>query len=128
VPGPSSQSPSASETSARHAANVAWLNAAFDQAAANHSPAVMIIFQDDPFDGSADSSLMTTFKNRTVAFGKPVVLVHGNDHVFKLDHPWSGVPNFTRLETYGAGGTYHWVRATVNPASSSVFSFTTMTS
>ena len=42
VPGPNGKSPSASETAARHAANVAWLNAAFDQAEAAHSPAVMI--------------------------------------------------------------------------------------
>src|SRR5205823_10232044 len=42
VPGPASKSPSAGETSARHTANVAWLNAAFDQAEATKAPAVMI--------------------------------------------------------------------------------------
>ncbi|HYT38272.1 MAG TPA: hypothetical protein VEN99_02110, partial [Acidimicrobiia bacterium] len=128
VPGPSGKSPSASETSARHAANVAWLNAAFDQAQAADSAAVMIIFQDDPFDGSADTSLMSTLKSRTTAFGKPVVLVHGDTHTFRIDHPWSGVPNFTRVETYGTGGTSRWIRATVDPSKANVFSFTTMTS
>ena len=128
VPGPSGKSPSASETSARHAANVAWLNAAFDQAQAADSAAVMIIFQDDPFDGSADTSLMSTLKSRTTAFGKPVVLVHGDTHTFRIDHPWSGVPNFTRVETYGTGGTNKWIRATVDPSKANVFSFTTMTS
>jgi hypothetical protein len=127
VPGPSGKSPSAAETSARHAANVAWLNAAFDAAEAARSAAVMIIWQDDPFDGSSDSSLVSTLKSRTTAFAKPVVLVHGDTHSFKLDHPWSTLPNFTRLETYGTSGTNKWVRATVDPASAKVFSFTTMT-
>src|SRR3954452_12411410 len=41
VPGPASRGPSAGETAARHAANLAWLNAAFDQAEATDAPAVM---------------------------------------------------------------------------------------
>lgn len=128
VPGPNSKSPSAGETSARHAANVAWLNAAFDQATATNAPAVMVIWQDDPFNGSADASLVATLKSRTIKFGKPVVLVHGDSHVFTLDHPWPTVPNFTRLETYGDGGTNHWVKATVDPYSPGVFTFTSVTS
>jgi hypothetical protein len=127
VPGPSGKSPSASETSARHAANVAWMNAAFDQAEAGHAAAVMVIWQDDPFDGSSDTSLVAALKSRATAFGKPVVLVHGDTHTFRLDHPWSTVPNFTRLETYGTSGTNHWVKATVDPSKPGVFSFTTMT-
>ncbi len=128
VPGPSSKSPSAGETSARHAANVAWLNAAFDQAEATKAPAVMVIWQDDPFNGSSDASLVATLKKRTITFGKPVVLVHGDSHKFTLDHPWPTVPNFTRLETYGDSGTNKWVKATVDPGSPGVFSFTSITS
>jgi hypothetical protein len=126
VPGPSGKSPSSSETSARHNANVTWLNAAFDQAQATGSPGVMIIWQDDPFDGSSDASLVSTLKSRAAAFGRPVVLVHGDTHKFKLDHPWSSVPNFTRLETYAGTQSTKWVRATVDPSSEKVFSFTTM--
>ena len=127
VPGPSGKSPSAGETSARHAANLAWLNAAFDQAQAAHSPAVMIIWQDDPFDGSSDTTLVAALRSRAAAFGKPVVLVHGDTHTFQITHPWPTVPNFTRVETYGTSGTNHWVRATVDPSKPGVFSFTTMT-
>jgi hypothetical protein len=126
VPGPSGQSTSAGETSARHAANVAWLNATFDQAQAAHSPAVMIIWQDDPFDGSSDASLVATLKSRAASFGKPVVLVHGDTHHFQITKPWPTVPNFTRVETYGASGINHWVKATVDPSKPGVFSFTTM--
>jgi hypothetical protein len=128
VPGPTGKSSSAGETSARHSANVAWLNAAFDQAEATKAPAVMIIWQDDPFNGSSDSSLVATLKSRTTRFAKPVVLVHGDSHSFTLDHPWPTVGNFTRLETYGDSGTNKWVKATVDPNRPGVFSFTTITS
>jgi hypothetical protein len=127
-PGPSGKSPSSSETTARRKANVAWLNAAFDEAEAAHSPAVMIIWQDNPFDGSSDASLYSTLKSRTAAFGRPVVLVHGDTHKFRIDQPWSGLPNFTRVETFAGTQTHKWVRATIDPAKPSVFSFTTMTS
>ena len=125
-PGGSGRSPSKSETSARRAANVSWLNAAFDRAVRIGSPAVMIVWHDDPFDGAADSSLVSTLKRRTISFGKPVVLVHGQNHRFTIDHPWSDVSNFTRVETYGSSNTNRWIRATVDPSSSSVFSFKTM--
>jgi len=127
VPGPSGKSPNAAETAARHTANVSWLNAAFDQAEAAHSPAVMIVWQDDPFDGSSDTSLVATLKSRATAFGKPVVIVHGDTHTFRITKPWPTVPNFTRVETYGTSGTNHWIRATVDPTKPGVFSFTTMT-
>jgi hypothetical protein len=128
VPGPAGKSSSAGETSARHTANVAWLNAAFDQAEATKAPAVMIIWQDDPFNGSSDTSLVATLKSRTTKFGKPVVLVHGDSHTFTLDHPWPTAQNFTRLETYGDAATNKWVKATVDPNNPSVFTFTTITS
>ena len=90
--------------------------------------AVMIVWQDDPFNGSSDTSLVATLKSRTIKFGKPVVLVHGDSHSFTLDHPWPTVANFTRVETYGDAGTNKWVKATVDPNKASVFSFTTITS
>jgi hypothetical protein len=54
-----------------------------------------------------------------------VVLVHGDTHQFRLDHPWKDTPNLTRLETY-PGFTPQWVKATVDPASPKVFSFASM--
>jgi hypothetical protein len=100
----------------------------FDEAEAATSPGVMIIWQDDPFDGTSDASLVSTLKKRATAFGKPVVLVQGDTHSFKIDHPWSGVPKFTRVVTFGTITTNRWVRATVDPTSPAVFSFTTIRS
>ena len=107
-------------------ADLAWLNGTFDAAEAAGAAGVMIIQQDDPFAGGTPASLLSALKKRTVGFGKPVVIVNGDTHIHRVDHPWSDVPNFTRVETYGDSGTNHWVKATVNPASPSVFSFSSV--
>ena len=116
VPGPGGGGPVA--------ANLAWLDAAFDRASAVQAAAVMIIWQDDPTDGSS-GNLVAKLKKRASAFGGPVVLVHGDTHVHRLDHPWKDTPNLIRLETF-PGTTASWVKATVNPAAPGVFSFTTV--
>lgn len=105
-------------------ANLAWLDATFDRAVAIKAPAVVIIWQDDPTDGSS-APLVAKLKQRAAAFHRPVLLVHGDTHVHKLDHPWKDTPNLTRLETF-PGFTPTWVKATVNPASPAVFSFVTI--
>jgi hypothetical protein len=126
LPGSDGRSSSSSETSARISADVAWINAAFDQAAQLGSPGVMIAWQDNPFR-TAEPKTLAALKSRTKSFGKPVVLVHGDTHSFQIDHPWSDVGNFTRVETYATTQSDRWVLATVNPSSSSVFSFTSKT-
>ena len=108
------------------AAAMDWVNAAFDAAEAGGSPAVMIIWQDNPWDGPQDGSLLDTLRERTLAFGKPVVLVHGDTHVHRIDHPWKDAPNFTRVETWALEDTNKWVRVTVDPAVPEVFTFATM--
>jgi hypothetical protein len=70
--------------------------------------------------------LTDALKERAAAFGKPVVLVHGDTHVFRIDNPWPDVPNFTRVETHGlAADAANWVRARVDPSDPKVFTFTT---
>jgi hypothetical protein len=103
-------------------AGIDWLNDAFDLAEDTNAPAVMVIWQDNSFSPSG-GQLARVLKDRAEAFGRPVVLVHGDTHDFGIDHPWSDVDNFTRVETYGTSDSGQWVRATVDPASSSVFSF-----
>jgi hypothetical protein len=116
VPGPDGGGPA---TSADHA----WLDSTFDRAEAMKAAAVMVIWQDDPTDGSSPA-LVARLKRRAAEFAKPVVLVHGDTHQYKLDHPWKDTPNLTRLETF-PGFTPQWVKATVNPSSPTVFSFST---
>ncbi|MDQ3947137.1 MAG: hypothetical protein M3357_18655 [Actinomycetota bacterium] len=126
LPGSDGRSSSSSETSARITADVAWLNAAFDQAEQRGSPGVMIAWQDNPFR-TGEPKTLATLKSRTRSFGKPVVLVHGDTHSFQIDRPWSDVENFTRVETYATTQSDRWVLATVNPSSPSVFSFSSKT-
>ena len=120
VPGPSGNGPSTS-------GDVKWLNGTFDAAQSAKAAGVMIIWQDDPFSGGSNGALVSALKSRAKSFGKPVVLVHGDTHTHRVDHPWGDVLNFTRVETYAESGSRNWVRATVDPSSPSVFSFASVT-
>ena len=90
----------------------------------------MLIIQANPFEEDlADPSGFTEFKatleRETIAFGKPVVLVHGDSHTFRIDKPVISETrplNFTRVETFGSPDV-HWVRVSVNPRNPEVFAF-----
>ena len=142
------------EYSERNAANLAWMGQAFDLAKRSGSRAIMIVAQADPrfenawpgyvqqrymLEGlglkSPETRRATGFdeflaalEKETVAFGKPVVYVHGDTHIFRVDKPLFGstsrrvIENFTRVETIGYPDT-HWVRAIVDPKEPNVFSF-----
>jgi hypothetical protein len=133
---------------------LAWLRQAFDLAKRNANKAIMIITQANPrfettwppvhqqrylLSGLALKSpekrratgyddFLSTLEKETLAFGKPVVLVHGDTHVFRIDQPLFGstsrwiIENFTRVETFGYPNS-HWVRAIVDPDDRNVFSF-----
>ena len=103
-------------------ANDAWVNAAFDAAEAQDSPGVMIIWQDDPFDGP-QHDLEETLVRRARAFDQPVVLVHGDTHTYRLEKSWRQAPKLVELQTFAVENTDWWVHVTVDPASSDVFSF-----
>lgn len=118
------------EYEARDAANIAWMRETFEEGKASGSPAVMLVIQANPFEEDTNQpSGFTAFKaaleEETVAFGKPVVLVHGDSHTFRIDKPVISERrplNFTRVETFGSPDV-HWVRATVDPRDDEVFSF-----
>ena len=112
VPGPSGGGPTLW-------ADLAWLDKTFDRAEAIKAPGVMIIWQDDPTDGSSPA-LVAKLKKRSAAFRKPVMLVHGDTHRYKLDNPWKEVRNLTRLETYPTF-TPEWVKVIVKPSAPEVF-------
>ena len=56
-------------------------------------------------DGFA--AFLTEFQRLAVAFGKPVALVHGDTHYFRVDQPFSDsttrltITTITRAETMG---------------------------
>jgi len=126
----------APEFAARHAANMAWLKEAFDIARREDHRAVMLVIQANPhFDLGATNKLRAGFndflselEHQTIAFKKPVVLVHGDSHYFRIDKPLVGskskrrLENFTRVETFGYPDV-HWLRVRVQAGDPNVFSF-----
>ncbi len=124
------------EFPARNRANLAWLRESFVTAAASDLRAVMLIIQANPrFDLARTNKLRAGFnefldalEEETLRFKKPVVLVHGDSHYFRIDKPLLGrkskrrLENFTRVETFG-NPDVHWLRARVDPANPNVFQF-----
>ena len=142
------------EFNRRNTANLTWLQAAFAEARKNGNSGVMIIAQAnpqfenrwprklqkryllkgldlDPPDFNRETGFdefLEVLEEETLAFGKPVVYVHGDTHTFRIDKPLVGstsrraIENFTRVETFGYPDT-HWIRAIVDSGDPNVFSF-----
>ena len=126
-----------SEFAAREAAALAWIDAVFDQAEASRSAGVMIAMQANPnFELPATAQQRQGFNRvlerlgtRAQAFGKPVLLAHGDSHYFRLDKPLrrplagggtAMLENFTRVENFGSPSV-HWVEIAVDPRDPGVF-------
>lgn len=142
------------EHAERNAANLAWLRHAFAEAKRGGSRGIMIIAQANPgFENTWPAALQRQYllgglgikppekpratgydsflealEEETLAFGKPVVYVHGDTHHFRVDKPLVGsvsrrvIENFTRVETFGYPNS-HWVRVIADPMDPNVFSF-----
>jgi len=140
----------------RNAANLAWLKEAFEVARREGNRAVGIFTQANPrFERfsywpsfrarglgkfpqpkrpSGFIDFLSALEAETLAFGKPVVLMHGDTHYFRVDKPLfrrgeSGpnnlgrqIENFTRVETFGFPES-HWVRGIVDLNDPQVFTF-----
>jgi hypothetical protein len=84
-------------------------------------------------DGGGFVAFLRALREETIAYGKPVVLVHGDSHYFRIDKPLQDaagyrIENLTRVETPGdnaqtANNEVQWVRVTVDPSDPEVFSF-----
>lgn len=125
------------EVQAREAAALAWIDEVFAQAATRKSAGVMIAMQANPnFELPATdiqrqgyNKLLERITRHAVAFGKPVLLAHGDSHYFRVDKPLVGpvkpsgnqlVENVTRVENFGAQNV-HWVEVFVSPRDPNVF-------
>jgi hypothetical protein len=136
VPGSYNNIAQKREYAERNAADAAWLNESFHLATVSGAQGVMIIFHANPKFHVPDTSrrrnpyrlLLTTLEREVRAFGKPVVLVHGDTHEFRIDKPLrdskTGQPidNLTRVETFGSPDV-RWIKGTVDPRDPNVFSF-----
>ena len=118
------------EYARRSAANSAWLAQGFAQAKKNGDAAVFIVMQADPYfeapfwrpTGAADgyAALRQALLAHTLDFGKPVILIHGDTHRYRVDHPLvdpatqKPLALFTRIESFGSP-LLNWIRVSVDP-------------
>ena len=120
----------------RNAANLAWMKEAFDFARQQEAKGIMLVIQANPgfelapsnSDRTGYNDFLAALQSETSAFGRPVVLVHGDSHYFRIDKPMvdavsqTRVDNFTRVETFGSPDV-QWVRVKVDVSDANVFVF-----
>src|SRR5262249_9806656 len=135
------------EVAERSAANLRWLERAFAWATREQAKGVVIGLQADMWDpaavipGGDGLDGYTDFVKRLAAlcldFGRPVLLINGDSHVFEADHPLAvpnsatglihgtpTVPNLTRITVQGSTNKpREWLRLTIDPDSPEVFSW-----
>ena len=123
----------------RDAANVAWMQQAFQAAKDQKARGLVLVIQADPgFDlpetediDESQAPGVSGYRNfieklvaETEQFKGQVLLVHGDTHFFKVDKPLYSptrlLANLTRLQTFGSP-LIHWVRVTVDPKNANVF-------
>ena len=112
----------------RLAAAVTWMRETFARAA--NAPAVVLAFHAgiylerppghewrkpyEPFN--------IALQEEVARYGRPVLLVHGDDHVYTVEQPVPRLQNLTRLEVPGSPAV-GWVRVVVTPGAASPFAF-----
>ena len=130
------------EANARIAAALNWLDNTFDTAASENAVAVVLMMQADTWEGAAGNgftAIVQKIAARTIAFGKPVLLLQGDSHIFKVDNPLAmgdagygvttPVPNMTRVVVQGSTTTAlnEWLKIRVDPFATPPFSWTRVT-
>lgn len=114
---------------ARDAASIAWMQAAFKEAANPEHRALVLFMQANPLSETQRSeprspgfaNIVPALRAAVQAFPKPVYLFHSDSHYFRIDQPLTSptgrtLENFTRIETFG-GHNLHLIRVQVNPQS-----------
>ncbi len=96
--------PSSIEFNLRNEANIAWMRETFAQAQSRGDLGVVFAMQADTFYTDGKESDSTGFKSWLAAFqeevqrwNKPVLLIQGDTHVLKVDHPVTNADG-TRLD------------------------------
>ena len=85
--------PSSSEFRLRNDANIFWMRSTFAQAREKSHHAIVFAMQADTFYDdpriaeSGFSEWLEAFRKEAVAWGKPVLLIQGDTHRFKVDRP-----------------------------------------
>jgi hypothetical protein len=132
---PAQKTAQQAEFDSRLAADLAWIDRAFDVAEENDALGVVLGMQADMWDGvpaNGFDAIVQRIATRAAAFDGPVLLLEGDSHRFKVDHPLAAgsplhgvttaAPNLTRIVVEGETAS-EWLRLTIDPRSPGVFSF-----
>jgi hypothetical protein len=114
---------------ARLDAAIAWMRETF--AKASSAPSVVLAFHAGTAIEKARGHewrkpyepFNVALEEEAARFGKPVLIVHGDEHEFRTDHPVPRLKNLTRLEVPGSPDV-GWVRVVVTPNATTPFAFT----
>jgi hypothetical protein len=124
------------EMQRRTLAATAWLRETFARAQASRAPAVVIALHANPhFEGRSSDGYRQAFEPFLLAleeeverFGRPVLAVQGDHHIYLVDRPLlrrttgRRLENFTRMQVPGSPHV-GWVRVVVSPGAPPFFSF-----
>lgn len=123
------------EFTERSEANLAWMREAFAAAEREGLRGVALFMQANPFGGlesrpaeappSGYRELMAELHRLSRRPGRPVLLVHGDSHTFRVDKPLvdelgRSLLHFTRAETFGSPDL-HALRIVVDPRDPNLF-------
>ena len=126
----------ATEFFARDKANVAWIDDSFKRAQATEAKAAVVVLQAEFDQGrfpngsmprqSGFANVLDAIERGARAFGKPVLIVNGDEHFIELkpmrNSRGQPIPNVLKLMVYGENDV-HAVRVIVDPDSPGVFGF-----
>ena len=123
------------EHRSRMAAVFAWLDGSLELAGRRNLAGMLIFAQGDPhFDGKRKgpdgfAEFRIALRDLALKFGKPVLFVNGDTHLYRLDQPLADpasgepLPNFTRVVVFGSPQT-RWIRGGIDPSSPRLFQLT----
>jgi hypothetical protein len=125
---------------------MAWLSKAFNAAKQDNALGVVLMIQADMWDAEGTHATLDAFDplvnaigNDANAFGKPVLMLAGDSHVYAEDHPYDGsaffisrhpdepiAPNVQRIIVEGDNTVpdrFEYLRLTIDPKSENLFSW-----
>jgi hypothetical protein len=134
------------EVAERSGADLRWLEQAFAVAERDDVQGLLIGLQADMWDPEALApggdglngydSFVQRLAELSVHFGRPVLLINGDSHVFEVDQPLAdpnsatgkihntqSVPNLTRITVEGSTPANEWLRLSIDPRSEGIFTW-----
>ena len=133
------------EVTQRNAANLRWLEKAFKKA--KKAAGMVIAIQANMWDPDQTVSggdgltgydeFVQALANQAVAFGRPILLLNGDSHIYGADQPLADatsatgmihhtqvVSNLTRITVQGSTNTPNeWLKLTIDPSTPNVFTW-----